>query len=243
MSSTSSKRLCLEIGPDELSHITSFLFTDAFESACDIVNMSRTCRSWKDLVTWRDWSKTFSFFPLDKDIPRVLVPIMLCAKTNGMHEIERRIAQYGSSSTGRDPKFRAFRTVWTINRAAAKKHLGLNQQSWNILRSTRRDYSRGRGDKHMYALGDILRETARRFGSISACEKHLLRSARAAATREKTALRIKERKERQQQVTEFLLSNGVYGYRGAHTEAYIYKGIGKFEEVCTTTLREIRESD
>ena len=66
------------------SHINSFLFDDAFDSACDLANMSRVCRSWREVVTWRDWGKAFGFFPLGKQFPAVLVPIMQCARENGI---------------------------------------------------------------------------------------------------------------------------------------------------------------
>jgi len=180
--SSSSKRFCVraptEIGPDEWSLVTSYLFDGAFESACDLVNMSRVSRTWREVVVWSDWSKAFGFFPLKGQFPRVLVPIMECARDNGTKELKKRRGQKASYSWQASP--------WTIHREAAKKHLRLNAGSWMRLRAINYEFSRKGGDKRLYLLDDVLREATVNFDSLASLEKRLVRCEKADATREKT---------------------------------------------------------
>lgn len=153
MMSSSSKEVCVrapvEIGPDEWSLITGHLFDDAFESACDLENMSRVCRSWREVGTWSDWSKAFGFFPLGEQFPSVLVPIMECARANG--HCSQAIP-------------------WTIHREAAKKYLRLDAKSWRNMRACKYDLSRKAGDKYLYRLGDVLREATVNF-RLACCSR------------------------------------------------------------------------
>lgn len=71
------------ISQDEWSCVKSFLFHDAFESACDLANMSRVSRSWKEVVHWNEWSKAFGVFPFQKEFPSFLVPLMKCVREEG----------------------------------------------------------------------------------------------------------------------------------------------------------------
>ena len=69
------------LSQDEWSHINSYLFHDAFDSARHLVNMSRVSRAWREVVDWNAWSIAFGFFPLQQQqFPAVLAPIMECAR-------------------------------------------------------------------------------------------------------------------------------------------------------------------
>lgn len=238
-SSSSSKRVCVraptEIGADELSHITGFLFNDAFESACDLANMSRVCRSWREVSTWSQWSKAFGFFPLGKEFPTVLIRIMACARKNGMEELEKRRSKV---TYRRD-------IPWAINRFAAKEHLGFGVKSWRALKYHHYDDSREAGDKHLYTVGDVLREAASRFVSVAALEKRVLQIALATAKKEK-----KERLMggRHVQVAVFLRSVGGECF-AVDSEirplilAYIWQGAGDFSEICQKVWEKRRAKD
>lgn len=156
----SNKRLCvrpsIELSQDEWSHVKSFLFHDAFESACDLANMSKVSRFWKEMVHWSDWSKAFGFFPLEKQFPRVLVPFMNCVREEG----------------------------GTVHQKSAMEHLKLNAESLKTV--PHKSISLGRGRfKYLYKIEDLLRETTRKFGSLLKMETHIARCQKAAATREK----------------------------------------------------------
>jgi hypothetical protein len=224
--SSSSKRPCLpraplgEIGPDEWSYISSFLFRDAFESARDLANMSRACRAWRDAGTWRDWSKAFGFFPLGEQFPAVLIPIMGNARTNGTTELEQRQPNQNYSTS----------VPWAINRVAAKNFLGLGPTSWRVLRICKYDNSRKAGDKHLYTLGDVLREAASRFVSLAALEKRVLRIALVNARRDR---KIRLRGERHVQAADFLRSIGAQALAmDSEIRDYIWEGTGSFVEIC-----------
>ena len=238
-SSGSSKRVCVraptEIGADEWSHVRSFLYNDAFESACDLASMSKVCRSWREVGTWSQWGKAFGFFPLGEQFPTLLIPIMDCARKNGMKELEKR----RSNVTYRSD------IPWTINRFAAKEHLGLGVRSWRALKYHQYDDSRKAGDKHMYTVGDVLREAASRFVSVAALEKHTLRLALQTAKKEK-----KERLmgERHVQVANFLRSVGGECFAvdidiRAYLGAYIWQGVGTFAEICQKVWEKRRAKD
>jgi len=237
---TSSKRVCVraapvEIGPDELSHVKSFLFNDAFESACDLAKMSKVCRSWREVGTWSEWSKAFGFFPLGKQFPAVLVPIMECARTNGETELEKRRSNVSYSRN----------VPWTISRFETKEHLGLSLKSWRALTCHKYDNSRKAGDKHLYTLGDVLREAASRFASIPALEKRVHRIAVAKATQEK---KVRLMGERHVQVAGFLRSIGGEALAAdneirAYLRAYIWEGVGTFSEICKNLWEKRRAKD
>jgi hypothetical protein len=237
--SSSSKRVCVraptEIGADEWSHVHSFLYNDAFESACDLANMSKVCRSWREVVTWSEWSKAFGFFPLGKQFPAVLVPIMECARKNGETELEKRRSNVSYSSN----------VPWGINRFAAKEHLGLSAKSWRALKDCEYDTSRKAGDKHLYKVGDILREASSSFASIAALEKRVHRIAVAKAAQEK---KVRLMGERHVQVADFLRSIGGEcfaedGEIRGYITGYIYEGSGIFAEICKSVWEKRRAKD
>lgn len=167
----SNKRVCLrprsqlELGQDEWSHVKSFLFHDAFESACDLANMSRVCRSWKEVVYWSDWSKAFGFFPLEKQFPGVLAPFMVCVREEG----------------------------GTVHQKSAMEHLKLNAEILKTVPHISIALGRGRF-KYLYKIEDLLRECTRKFGSLSKLEKSVARCHKAAATREKNRRSKEERR-------------------------------------------------
>ena len=134
-------------------------------------------------MVWSDWSKAFGFFPLKGQFPRVLVPIMECARDNGTKELKKRRGQKASYSWQASP--------WTIHREAAKKHLRLNAGSWMRLRAINYEFSRKGGNKRLYLLDDVLREATVNFDSLASLEKRLVRCEKADATREK-ARRMRE---------------------------------------------------
>ena len=165
----SNKRLCVRpqvvISQDEWSHVKSFLFHDAFDSACDLANMSRVCRSWKEVVQWNDWSKAFGFFPLGKQFPGVLVPFMTCIREEG----------------------------GTVHQKSAMEHLKLNAEILKTVPHVSIALGRGRF-KYLYKIEDLLRETTRKFGSLIKMEKHIARCKKAAAKREKNRMEKEDRR-------------------------------------------------
>lgn len=166
-----SKRLCPrpqrqpQISQDEWSHIKSFLFHDAFKSACDLASMSMVCRSWAEVVEWTSWSKAFGLFPLPKHFPSVLVPFMKCAKDGGGKLIQK----------------------------SAIKHLKLTASTLKTVphESIPLGYRRF---KYLYKLEPLLLEATRKFGSIQNMELHIARSQEAAAKQEEKRLLKEERR-------------------------------------------------
>lgn len=94
---------------------------------------------------------------------------------------------------------------------------GLSAKSWKVLKMCSYDNSRKAGDKHRYALGDILREAASRFATIAALEKRVLRLALTTANREK---KMRLMGERHVQVAV-----------DSHIRAYIWEGTGTSAEI------------
>ena len=166
-----SKRLCprpqrqIQISQDEWSHVKSFLFRDAFKSACDLASMSMVCRSWAEVVEWTAWSKAFGLFPLQKHFPSVLVPFMKCAKDGGGKLIQK----------------------------SAIKHLKLTASTLKTVPHESIPLGRGRF-KYLYKIQPLLLEATRKFGSIQNMEIHIARSREAAAKREANRLLKEERR-------------------------------------------------
>jgi hypothetical protein len=166
-----SKRLCprpqsqTQISQDEWSHVKSFLFYDAFNSARDLASMSMVCRSWADVVEWKAWSKAFGLFPLQKRFPSVLVPFMKCAKDGGGKLIQK----------------------------SAIKHLKLTASTLKTVPHERIPLGRGRF-KYLYKIEPLLLEATRKFGSIQNMEIHIARSQEAVAKREANRLLKEERR-------------------------------------------------
>ena len=73
----------VHLSQDEWSRVIGYLFHDAFESACDLANMSMVCRDWRDMLDWNTWSRAFHFFDVGKQFPSALINFMRFARKGG----------------------------------------------------------------------------------------------------------------------------------------------------------------
>ena len=154
----SNKRPCIrapvELSHDEWSYINSYLFNDAFDSACDLANMSRVSRTWRENIRWDAWGKAFGLFPLQQgQFPAVLAPIMDYARDLG----------------------------GLVTRVSAVKHLKISMK--NVPHTTLSGSARGVA-KHLYKIEDLFRAATEKYTTIQKLEKTMARCQKAVGTRE-----------------------------------------------------------
>jgi len=168
----SSKRPCIrapvQLSNDAWSHVIQYLFHDAFEAACDLANMSRVSRAWRDFVSWKDWASSFGFFPLQQEhFPDVLAPIMICAR-----EGEGAVA-----------------------RVSAMEHLKIPAQTLKTVPHATFSVGYLRRVKYIYKIEDLFRAASVKYTTIAKLEVNMARCRMAAATREKNRLLKLERRD------------------------------------------------
>ena len=213
----SNKRPCIrvpvELSNDEWSHINSYLFHDAFDSACDLANMSRVSRAWREVVSWKNWGNAFGFFPLQQEkFPDVLTPIMVCAREGD----------------------------GTVARVSAMEHLKISTQTLKTVPHTTISLGYGRV-KYLYKIEHLFRAATKKYTTITKLEVNLERCRKAAATREKNRLLKEERRAQVLAVLRSLGVD--YIVDDNEIKTYIDKGKGSLDAIREKALVWKRERD
>jgi hypothetical protein len=171
------------------------------------------CRAWNDNVSWQDWSKAFKMFPQQEKFPRVLVPIMVCAR-KGEGGVERM---------------------------SAMEHLKLSTQTLKTLRHATISLGDGRS-KYVYKIEDLFCTATDKYGTTAKLESHIARCQKAAATRDKNRLLKEERRVEVVTLLHEIGVDHLISYDD-NIKAYIHKGRGSINAIRNTALECKRAMD
>lgn len=194
---------------DAWSHIIPFLGTDAWTTAVDVVNITKTCRVWKSIPVWTYYTHAFHIFSF-KTMPGCVKALMqAAAERHGL-----------------------------VNQKTAVEHLKITAGNLKPVPHKTVRLGMGR-KMYLYDVGDVLQVATKRFRTVDTLEKHIAQcNTRKQRRRDLQQAKDKRGQDVQRLLhsmhADFILTNHL---TVKEIDDYVDKNRGSIEDIQRVALR------